>query len=78
MDRLTAQRLVAKLLAYPRIVDKNKDALGQIDRKEKELQKEIDTVRKQLESNEKRAKELSALISEDLSRHFKGIVNITQ
>lgn len=69
---------MTKLLAYPRIVDKNREALGQLDRKEKELQKEIETVRKQLDSNEKRAKELSALISEVLSKHFKGVVNISQ
>ena len=59
------------------MVEKNREAVGSSEKKERELQKEIESVRKQVEVGERRVKELSQIISEELSAKLKATVKIS-
>ena len=42
----TAQRVVQKLLTYPRLVDKSRDQIAAVEKKDRELTKEIQEAKK--------------------------------
>jgi chaperonin cofactor prefoldin len=69
---------VNKLLQYPKLIDKNRDLIQALEKKERELLKELETVRKQVTEGDARVRELSSIIQSELSTKLKAIVKISQ
>lgn len=65
-------------MQYPKLVDRNKEMSVALEKKERELVKEIAAVKKQVDQGDQRVKELGAIIVSELSAKLKAVVKINQ
>ena len=75
--RIASQRIVSRLLNYTKLCDKHRDAITSSERKERELLKEIEQVRKQIDEGEKRVRELTLVIQSELSTKLNAVVKVS-
>ena len=67
-----SQRVVQKLLTFPKLVEKYKDQILGLEKRDRELQKEVIDVKKQVEDGEKRVRDMAQVIQSELTNKIKG------
>ena len=64
-------------MQYPRLCEKHRDTIISSEKKSRELVKEIDQAKKQIEEGESKVRELTLAIQNELSVKLKAVVKIS-
>eukprot|EP00347_Sterkiella_histriomuscorum_P024302 403331603 len=75
--KVAAQRIVSKLMLPIKLKEKYESTIVMIEKKEKELVKEIEQAKKSIEKDDKIVKELVEIIQKDLSEKLKANVRVS-